>query len=126
MRRDKKETKRPDRTLIKELKKDGLIDDRFLLRISNLSLEQLITLKLEQIAQTVDGKMYGLNLALCINRIVSSALFRFAETAAGNTSEASILLGISIDEYFSYRKEYFTEQVLREQEREQRTDSRPV
>ena len=76
MRKTKSKIKRTDFSIIKELKAKNLVDDRFLVRISNIPLEDLIACKLEVLSHKVNGKMFGLSLARSIKKITQEALIK--------------------------------------------------
>ncbi|SVE04946.1 uncharacterized protein METZ01_LOCUS457800, partial [marine metagenome] len=63
-------------SLLRELKKQGKISSSFETQLSNLSLEEIIALKLEVAAKTVKGKFYGFPLYHALPNITKEAVFR--------------------------------------------------
>lgn len=96
MRKTKSKIKRTDFSIIKELKAKNLVDDRFLVRISNIPLEDLIACKLEVLSHKVNGKMFGLSLARSIKKITQEALIKYARSVCSSNQEAAMFLGIDI------------------------------
>jgi hypothetical protein len=58
LRKTKSKIKESKYSIIKKLKEENLIDDRFLVRISNLPLEDIIAIKLESLSHKINGKMF--------------------------------------------------------------------
>ena len=71
-----------------------MIDDRFLVRISNLPLEDIIAIKLESLSHKINGKMYGLNIARSIKKITIEALIKYAKSVCSSQQETALFLGI--------------------------------
>ena len=94
MRKTKSKIKRTDFSIIKELKDKNLVDDRFLVRISNIPLEDLIACKLEVLSHKVNGKMFGLSLARSIKKITIEALVKYAKSVCSSQQETALFLGI--------------------------------
>ena len=63
--------------------------------LNQLTLEEIIALKLELISKSINGKLYGFNLWNNITRIAKEALLLFAVSATTNTVEAQTLLGVT-------------------------------
>lgn len=96
MRKTKSKIKKSKYSIIKNLKEENLIDDRFLVRISNLPLEDIIAIKLESLSHKINGKMYGLSLARSIKKITQEALIKYARSVCSSNQEAAMFLGIDI------------------------------
>ena len=69
-----------------------MIDDRFLVRISNIPLEDLIACKLETLSHKVNGKMFGLSLARSIKKITQEALIKYARSVCQSNQETAMFL----------------------------------
>jgi len=78
----------------KYLRKLNKSSDEFEFMLNQLTLEELIALKLEISSRSVNGKLYGFNLWYNIPRIAREALLLFAVSATTNIIEAQTLLGI--------------------------------
>ena len=96
MRKTKSKIKKSKYSIIKNLKEENLIDDRFLVRISNLSLEDIIAIKLESLSHKINGKMYGLNIARTIKKITQEALVKYANSVCTSRQETALFLGIDV------------------------------
>jgi len=96
MRKTKSKVKKSEYSIIKDLKEENLIDDRFLVRISNLPLEDIIAIKLESLSHKINGKMYGLSLARSIKKITQEALIKYARSVCTSQQETALFLGIDI------------------------------
>lgn len=69
--------------------------------LNNLSLEDVIALKLELAAKgIVGGKLYGLPIMQSLHDIVRDAVLRFALSATKTKKEGARFLGIN-ENYFS-------------------------
>ena len=62
--------------------------------LSSLTLEEVIGLRLELAAKTVNNKLYGLNLWSAIPEIVKDAILKYAYSAARTKGEAAAFLGV--------------------------------
>jgi hypothetical protein len=94
LRKTKSKIKKSKYSIIKQLKEENLIDDRFLVRISNLPLEDIIAIKLESLSHKINGKMYGLSLARSIKKITIEALVKYAKSVCSSQQETALFLGI--------------------------------
>lgn len=78
----------------KKLKIAGKITEEFEVMLANLTLEELIALKLENAAKMINNKPYGLDLWHAIPRIARDAVLKFAISAAQTQQDACRILGI--------------------------------
>lgn len=95
MRKTKEKLKNSNYSVINELKEKKLIDDRFLLRISNLTLEEIIAVKLESFSEKMNGKLYGIQIARAVRDIVKESLTKYALSVTNNKTGAALFLGIT-------------------------------
>jgi len=100
----KKQTKK-----YKSVLKD--IDQRFEnkdfeLVLSSLTLEELITAKLELSARGLNGKLFVYPIFKNINQITKESLVRFSLRFCNSQKQAASLLGLSVTEFKSYIKKY--------------------
>ena len=86
-------------SLLRELKSKGKISGSFEAQLSNLSLEEVIALKLEIAAKTVKGKFYGFPLYHALPNITKEAVFRWAVSICDTKTNASRVLGISLNRF---------------------------
>ena len=89
-----------------ELRNDHRSNDEFEIMLQNLTLEEIISLKLELAARTTNRKLYGFNLWRSIPDITRCAVLTYANKAAKSKMEAASFLGISMYEYYLYLKRY--------------------
>ena len=93
-------------SISKKLKLENKIDEDFEVRISNLTLEDIIALKLELSSKTFKGKFYGLQLYKYIQDIARNAVVKFAIAATNSKIKASYILGISYKQLKYIQKGY--------------------
>ena len=72
----------------------------------NLTLEDIIALKLELASESVKGKFYGFPIKKFINNIINESLIKYSLSAASSYREAGLILGISKAELFKYARKY--------------------
>ena len=77
-----------------KLKSEGKINERFEIMLSSLTLEEIIGLRLELAAKTVNHKLYGLNIWHSLQDIVRDAVLKYAYSAARTKGEAAAFLGL--------------------------------
>jgi hypothetical protein len=83
----------------RELRKKNKSSDEFEVMLSNLTLEELISLKLEVSARNVNGKLYGIPLWRAVPNITKDALLRCAYTMTNTQHEAAKFLGLNLKEF---------------------------
>jgi len=83
-------------SIIKSLKSKGKIDKNFLSKMDNVSLEDLITIKLELAVKAAGGYLYGLQILRSVDNLVKEAVYNFALSSTRSKVEASRLLGLDI------------------------------
>ena len=97
------------RSFINELKNDGRINENFLNVVSDLKLEELIAVKLEQSARVTGGKFYNLPIWYTLPYICRDACFKFASSICNTKSDMASLLGIPYDYFIELYKKYNTD-----------------
>jgi len=93
-------------SIISQLKNLNKIDDQFVFYIENLSLEELISIKLESTLRSLNFKFFNFPLWHNTHKIVSEALVNAAINLSNNNSEASRLLGLDLSQYRNYLAEF--------------------
>jgi hypothetical protein len=89
--------KKPDQdyySIANKLKSEGKINEQFEVMLSVLTLEEIIGLRLELAAKTVNYKLYGLNIWHSIQDIVRDGVLKYAFSAARTKGEMASFLGI--------------------------------
>lgn len=98
---------RKNYSIINKLLKSGLVNEYFLTMIQQLTLEDLIAVKLEMATRTsgVTG-LYGIPMYKNTIHIVKDAMLKFALSAAKTKSDAASFLGISLKKLLEEIKKY--------------------
>ena len=89
--------KKPDQdyySIVNKLKTQNKIDERFEIMLSSLTLEEIIGLRLELAAKTVNHKLYGINIWSSVQDIVRDGILKYAYSAARTKGEMASFLGI--------------------------------
>lgn len=89
-------------SISRKLKSEGKISEEFEVMLNNLSLEEMISLKLELASKIMRGNLFGFPIIKAMPNIVRDALITFALSATKNLSEAASLLGITVQELKKY------------------------
>lgn len=105
----KKIPKRKLYSVINKLEQDSKINDKFLVMISNLTLEEVIAIKLESAAKASGGFIYGIQIWSAIKDITKEAVLKFALSATQTKMEAARFLGLDIFNFNRYVKKYQVE-----------------
>ena len=90
--------KKPDQdyySIANKLKTENKIDEKFEIMLSSLTLEEIIGLRLELAAKTVNHKLYGINIWDSIPNIVQDGALKYAYSAARTKGEIASFLGIN-------------------------------
>ena len=91
---------------INELKKMNKIDDQFVYYIETLTLEDIISIKLETTMRNLNFKFFNFPLWKSMHRIVSEALINSVFNLAKNNTEASRILGLDAKQYRNYLSDF--------------------
>ena len=89
-------------SISRKLKSKGRISEEFEVMLNNLSLEEIISLKLELASKVMRGNLFGFPIIKAMPSITRDALITFALSATKNLSEAASLLGITVQELKKY------------------------
>jgi uncharacterized membrane-anchored protein len=85
-----------DYSISNKLRKDGKSSEEFEMIFNNLSLEEVIGLKLELASKSAfKGKLYGLPLWYSVPNIVKDAILKYAVSATRSKREAARFLGLN-------------------------------
>ena len=93
-------------SITNKLKSQEKITDDFEVMLSSLTFEELIGLRLELAAKSVNNKLYGFKLWHSIPNIVRDAILKYVYSASRTKAEAAAFLGISKNEYSRLLKKY--------------------
>jgi len=93
-------------TFVSELKRDGRISEEFLNVVSDLTLEELISVKLELSAKMFNGKLYNLPLWYNLPYIIRESLLNFVNRNCKTKVDMSNTLGIPYEQFIQIYKKY--------------------
>ena len=113
--RRKKSTK--NHSISNVLRKQGKSNDQFEVMFNNLSLEEVIGLKLELANRAAGGYLYGLPIWQAIPDLVKDAILKFASTATKTKGEAARYLGMNIQQFNQLNKKYRINYYFKQNER---------
>ena len=74
---------------------ENKIDEKFEIMLSSLTLEEIIGLRLELAAKTVNYKLYGTNIWQKLPSIVQDGVLKYVYSAARTKGEMASFLGIN-------------------------------
>ena len=89
------------KSIILHLREANKLDDSLFVLINNLTLEQLIALKLELSAKMINNRLYGLDIWRNSGYIVKEALLMFAISTTQSKKDAARFLGLT---YLDFKK----------------------
>ena len=102
MKVDKRSTT-SNKSIIKKLTHEGVVSDPLLVLINNLTLEDLIAIKLELSCCHVNNRLYGLDIWHKACYIMKEALLKFAISTTQSKKDAARFLGLN---YLEFKKQY--------------------
>jgi len=88
----------------KVLRKNKKVTDEFEAIFNNLSLEEVISLKLELAAKSSQSKMYGIPIYKYLDLIVKDAIIKYALSSCHSKAEAQSFLGLSSRDWMELLK----------------------
>lgn len=91
---------------INSLTQKEMISNELLLLINNLTLEELIAIKIELSAKHLNNKMYGFPIWKAMPNITKEALLKVTHSITNTYSEGARFLGIEIENYIINLKKY--------------------
>ena len=93
-------------SISKKLLKEKKISEDFEIMMNNLTLEEVIALKLEAASKAAGGKLFGLPLWQSARDIVKDAIIKYALSATRTKSDAAAFIGVSVSEFRKLEKKY--------------------
>jgi hypothetical protein len=84
-----------DFDLKERLLSEQKINQEFLIKLKNLTIEDLIYLKLDSAAESLNGKLYNFPIYKFISEISKEACVNYALSATASKKRASMVLGIT-------------------------------
>jgi hypothetical protein len=101
-----------------KLKKERRSNDEFEIMLSNLTLEEVIALKLELSTKPVSGRLYGIPIWNSLQAIVQDAVFKYAFSATRTQAEAMRFLGLKEQSFHILRKKFGIDDYFVDKEKE--------
>ena len=95
-----------NQSLLRKLRKEGKVNKKLENLINQITLEDLISIKLELAAETVNGKLFGFPIFKAVKQITKEAMVNFALSSTSSHRKAASLLGLSLSELKRYIKKY--------------------
>ena len=89
-----------------KLFKEGKITNDFEVMLSSLTLEDIIALRLELAARSVNNKLYGLEIWKSLPKITKEAVLKYAYSASRTKNEAAAFLGLSKNDFRRLLKQF--------------------
>jgi hypothetical protein len=93
-------------SISKDLRAKGLSNDEFETMMSQLSLEDLIALKMELSVRPANNRLYSIPLWKTLPTIVQEAIFKFAYSCTRSQREAMAFLGLEAVRFYKLRKRF--------------------
>lgn len=103
-------------SLSKKLRKENKVSENFEIMLNNLSLEEVIGLKLELAAKSAGGMLYGIPIWFSLQDIVKDAVLKYAYSATTTKMEASRFLGIDKRRFNELIKKYDIDSYFQEKD----------
>ena len=91
-------------SVIKILLREGKINKNFLSTLDDVSLEDLVAIKLELAAKAAGGYLYGIPILDNMYRITREGAYKFALSCTRTKAEAARVLGKSVEDFESILK----------------------
>lgn len=91
---------------ISELRSEGRINESFLNTVSELKLEELIAIKIEQSSQMMKGKLYNFPIWYTIPHICRDACIKVATRVCSTKTDMSNFLGLPYNNFKQILREY--------------------
>ena len=105
-------------SLSKKLRQEKKINEPFLVMLNNLSLEEVIALKMEESGRIVNNRLYGLPLLNNLTEIVKDAILKYTYSATRTQWEAMRFLGLTEQTFANLKKKYNPVSYFEEEENE--------
>jgi DNA-binding protein Fis len=93
-------------SIINKLKDQNKVNDQLLTCINNLTLEDLIAVKLELSTNLLNHRLYGLDIWNNMNSITKEAVLKFSLSVTKNKTDAARFLGITQQNFRRALKNY--------------------
>ena len=99
-------------SIINKLKDQNKLNDQVLVYLNNLTLEDLIAVKLELSTNLLNHRLYGLDIWNKMSNITKEAILKFSLSVTKNKTDAARFLGITQQNFRRALKNYNIEKDL--------------
>ena len=99
-------------SIINKLKDQNKLNDQMLAYLNNLTLEDLIAVKLELSTNLLNHRLYGLDIWNKMPNITKEAILKFSLSVTKNKTDAARFLGITQQNFRRALKNYNIEKDL--------------
>jgi len=103
-----------NKSIVNKLTHEGVVSQDLLVLINNLTLEDLIAIKLELSCALVRNKLYGIDFWSNSCYIIREALLKFAISVSKSKKDAARFLGLDLREFNTQYKKYDIESYFKE------------
>ena len=103
-----------NKSIVNKLTHEGVVSQDLLVLINNLTLEDLIAIKLELSCALVKNKLYGIDFWSNSCYIIREALLKFAISVSKSKKDAARFLGLDLREFNTQYKKYDIESYFKE------------
>ena len=93
-------------SIIKELRKKNKSNDYFEIMLANLTLEEIISAKLELTFKSTGVLLYGFTLWQSLPNLCREAMLKYAISITNSKTEASRYLGLEFNSFIKVLKKY--------------------
>jgi len=102
-------------SLIKILRREGKINKNFLSALDNVTIEEIIAIKLELSARAAGGYLYSFPIFDSIEHMVRDGVYKFALSCTKSKKEAARCIGLTPREFRHRIKKYNIQNELLEE-----------
>ena len=103
-----------NKSIITKLRDQSKLDDSLLVLISNLTLEDLIAIKLELSCDLINNRLYGFDIWRNSNKIVQEAILKFAISTTKSKKDAARFLDLTYVEFKKLLRKYEVEDYFKD------------
>ena len=108
---------RKNKSVISKLTNEGFLDNTVLVTINNITLEDLIALKLELSVRPISNRLYGLPIWDNLPNIIQEAVLKYAVSATRSQGEAMRFLGLKQTHFSKLMHKYKIDSFFTEEDK---------
>mgnify|MGYP003143057972 FL=1 len=103
-----------NKSIITKLRDQNKLNDSLLVLVSNLTLEDLIAIKLELSCDLINNRLYGFDIWRNSNKIVQEAILKFAISTTKSKKDAARFLNLTYLEFKKLLRKYEVEDYFKD------------